>query len=182
MKCNVFDIWQKHENRLRNYIRKRVPHSADADDILHTVLLKVHRYCEKKSDVKNLQAWLYQISYHAIADHYKQKGKFTNLPDAEFPKTNPDPPASEAGAWIERLLSQLPERYAEPVRMADIEGLKQQEVADKKSLSLPATKSRIQRGREKLKRKFEECGIVEKDGNRILFTVTKSCCKELLHN
>jgi RNA polymerase sigma-70 factor, ECF subfamily len=182
MKCNVFEIWQEHEKKLRIYIRKRVHNPADTDDILHTVLLKVHRYCEKSSDIRNLNAWLYQVCYHAIADHYKQKARFESLRGNELSETSRVSTDSEARVWIERLLSQLPGKYAEPVRLADIEGLKQQDIADKTSLSLSGAKSRIQRGREKLKSKFEECGIIEKDGERILFTVTKPCCKELIKN
>lgn len=182
MKCDVFDIWQVHESRLRNYIRKRVHNPADAEDILHTVLLKVHRYCEKKSDVRNLNAWLYQICYHAIADHYKQNARFESLSADKLTETAPLPPSGEAVKWVEHLLSLIPEKYADPVRLADLEGLKQQNIADRKSLSLSSIKSRIQRGREKLKNTFEECGILEKDGDRILFTVTKRCCKKLIQS
>lgn len=180
MKCNVFDIWMEYETKLRNYIRKRVQNSHDAEDILHTVLLNVHRYCEKKSNVKNLNAWLHQVCFHAIVDHYKHNARFESLNPMQLHYKTPQSSADEATEWVERLLPLLPEKYAEPLKMADLEGLKQQEVADKKSLSLSATKSRIQRGRKKLRSRFEECGIIEKDGERLLFTVTKPCCKKLL--
>lgn len=182
MKCNVFEIWDEHENRLKNYIRRRVHNSADAEDILHTVFLKVYNYCEKKSDVTNLRSWLYQICYHAIVDHYKQKSKRRELSEHDLSISDSELPADKAAEWIQPLLSQLPKEYADSLKMADIEGVKQQEIADKKSISLTAAKSRVQRARKKLKEKFLECGVVERDGDHLLFTVTKPCCKNLLPN
>ncbi|MEX1268743.1 MAG: sigma-70 family RNA polymerase sigma factor [Balneolaceae bacterium] len=180
MKHNAFDIWNEHESMLRNYIRRRVTDPADAEDVLHTVLLKIHRYFESNSDVANLRAWLYQVCYHAVIDHYKQHSRFLELSDYDLPASHSEVPADKAAEWIEPLLAQLPEEYAGPLKMADIDGWKQQDIADRKSISLTAAKSRIQRARKKLKDKFDECGIIEKEGNEILFTVTKPCCKNLL--
>jgi RNA polymerase sigma-70 factor (ECF subfamily) len=51
----------------------------------------------------------------------------------------------------------LPEKYAIPLKMADIEGLKQQEIANKLGLSLTGAKSRIQRARKLLKEEIHTC-------------------------
>jgi RNA polymerase sigma-70 factor (ECF subfamily) len=88
----------------------------------------------------------------------------------------------DASAWVEPLISLLPKEYAIPLRLSDIEGLKQQEVAKRLGLSLSATKSRVQRARKLLKQKFEECGVIESNEYQsVSFTVTKPCCKGLVN-
>jgi RNA polymerase sigma-70 factor (ECF subfamily) len=51
----------------------------------------------------------------------------------------------------------LPEKYGKPLYLSDIEQVPQQEIAETLNLSLSATKSRIQRGRTKLKDLVSEC-------------------------
>ncbi len=62
------------------------------------------------------------------------------------------------------MIRSLPEGYREAVRLAEIEGLPQQEVADRLGLSLSGAKSRIQRGRVLLKDALEGCCRFEIDG------------------
>jgi RNA polymerase sigma-70 factor (ECF subfamily) len=51
----------------------------------------------------------------------------------------------------------LPGEYRLPLLLSDLEGLPQKEVAERLGLSLSAAKSRVQRGRERLKSAFTEC-------------------------
>jgi RNA polymerase sigma-70 factor (ECF subfamily) len=51
----------------------------------------------------------------------------------------------------------LPEGYREALLLTEIDGLPLKEVADRLNLSLPGAKSRLQRGRERLKRAFLNC-------------------------
>jgi RNA polymerase sigma-70 factor, ECF subfamily len=52
---------------------------------------------------------------------------------------------------MEEVIRSLPEGYRGAVRLAEVEGLSQQEVADRLGLSLSGAKSRVQRGRVLLK-------------------------------
>jgi RNA polymerase sigma-70 factor (ECF subfamily) len=51
----------------------------------------------------------------------------------------------------------LPERYRLPLILSELEGLSQKEVAEKLGLSLSAAKSRVQRGRDRVKDLLTEC-------------------------
>src|SRR5690606_23324295 len=53
----------------------------------------------------------------------------------------------EVLTWLVPMIAELPEGYAEAVRLADVEGLTQQELAERLGLSLSGAKSRVQRGR-----------------------------------
>jgi RNA polymerase sigma-70 factor (ECF subfamily) len=75
------------------------------------------------------------------------------------------------------LLKLLPEEYAKPLYMYDLENIDQKTIAEKLNLTLPNTKSRIQRGRVKLKERFLECCIVAFDtnGEMISFDIKPEC-------
>ncbi len=90
--------------------------------------------------------------------------------------------AKEMQELVGPMLSMLPEEYGQPLYLSDIQGLPQKEIAAKLNLSLSGTKSRIQRGREKLKALFLECCHLEFDRNgKLLQTQVRSHCKPLQH-
>ncbi|HMY75336.1 MAG TPA: sigma factor-like helix-turn-helix DNA-binding protein [Blastocatellia bacterium] len=47
--------------------------------------------------------------------------------------------------------------------MSELQGLTQQEIAQRQGISLSGAKSRVQRGRAKLKEVFQECCALEFD-------------------
>lgn len=61
------------------------------------------------------------------------------------------------------MIRELPEVYREAVQLSEIEGLSQQEVADRLGLSLSAVKSRVQRGRKMLKEILGQCCTYQLD-------------------
>ena len=79
--------------------------------------------------------------------------------------------------YLRPLLNLLPEHYAIPLCLADLEGMKQQEIADRLGLSLSAVKSRIQRARVMLRAKIVECSHLEMDeaGRPVDFTIRTDC-------
>ena len=79
--------------------------------------------------------------------------------------------------YLRPLLSLLPEHYATPLRLADLEGMKQQDIADRVGLGLSAVKSRIQRARVMLREKIVECSHLELDeaGRPVDFAIRADC-------
>ena len=63
----------------------------------------------------------------------------------------------------------LPQIYQDAMILSDVEGQPPKKVATKLGLSLPAAKSRVQRGRAKLKQAYIDCCRIEFDrrGNPI---------------
>ncbi len=154
-----------YQEALQGFIRKRVPNQADAEDLAHLVLLKVHRHCETLPQVRNVRAWLYEITRHVVHDFNRARQRETFLPDdTDIPAAaTEESPVQELADCVLPLLKLIPEAYAEPLRLSDLEGVPQQEIARRLGLSLSGAKSRIQRGREKLKAVFAECCHLELD-------------------
>lgn len=176
--CDVPSLWIEHKNELRNFIYKRVKDEDLTNDILQEVLIKVYNFCISKSGVKNIRSWLFQIAQNTIIDNYRRQSKFIQQ-EAEFDLADEDENMAfkDAVNYILPMLDFLPEKYAEPLKLADIDGLKQADIAQKIGLNLSATKSRIQRARQLLKEEFVTCCFFETDkqGNIISFEIKDSC-------
>jgi RNA polymerase sigma-70 factor (ECF subfamily) len=176
--CDVPALWQEHKNELRNFILKRVKEQDLANDILQDVLMKVYNFCISKSGVKNIRSWLFQIAQNTITDHYRKHSKFINLDNlTEIENEDPNIAFSEAANYILPMLNFLPKEYSVLLKYADIDNMKQADIAQKLNLSLPATKSRIQRARQLLKAEFITCCHFKTDklGNLISFEIKDNC-------
>nr|WP_205504109.1 RNA polymerase sigma factor SigZ [Rufibacter sp. SYSU D00308] len=178
----VGPVFLTYQEALQGFIRKRVSNQADAEDLSQQVLLKVHRHCETLPQVRNVRAWLYEITRHVVHDFYRARQRETSLPE-EIELVAPslgEDPIHELAHCVGPLLNLLPEAYAEPLRLSDLEGIPQQEIAKRLGLSLSGAKSRIQRGREKLKAAFLECCHLELDRQgRLISAEIRSGCQAL---
>ena len=171
--CDVPALWLEHKNELRSFILKRVKDQDLTNDILQEVLMKVYSFCISKSGVKNVRSWLFQIAQNTITDHYRKQSKFTNLDNlTELENEDQKIAFSEAANYILPMLEFLPKEYAVPLKFADIDNLKQADIAKKLNLTLPATKSRIQRARQLLKAEFITCCHFETDKQENFFVKT----------
>jgi RNA polymerase sigma-70 factor (ECF subfamily) len=75
------------------------------------------------------------------------------------------------------MINLLPEVYAIPLRMSDVDGIKLKDIADELGLGLSAVKQRVSRGRKLLKDVFTECCLLELDeqGRLVSFEIRPDC-------
>lgn len=160
-------IWTHLSSDLRRFIRRRVSDDHVADDLLQETFVRVHRGLPTLQEADHLAAWVYQIARNVIHDNHRKAARTTvALADADPAEETDDGLIclrGRAGEWLEEMVRQLPEGYREAVQLSEIEGLPQQEVADRLGLSLSGAKSRIQRGRAMLKGILEQCCHFEFD-------------------
>jgi len=147
-------IWQQFARPLRGFIRKRIANEHDADDILQQVFLKIQTRLVTLRDTERLQSWLYRIARNAIVDHYRSKRP---LPEAWPADDEPTRCAIEMGRSIAPMIEQLDPKYRDALRLHEYDGLTQAQIAARLGISLSGAKSRIQRGREQLKKLLLEC-------------------------
>ncbi|MCM8569354.1 sigma-70 family RNA polymerase sigma factor [Gramella jeungdoensis] len=173
---DISEQWLEYKDALNNYILKIVKDPDTANSLSHEVLMKVYSSCCSGREIRNIRSWLFQIAYNTCMDYFKKENKNTDL-QTEIKESEEEPVYQEAGEFVEPLLGLIPSKYSEPLKLADIRGLKQQEVAEKLDLSLTATKSRIQRARQMLKEKIMECVHIEVDGqgNLMAFNIKGTC-------
>ena len=154
-------FWLEHRSRLRGYIAKRVRDRDAVDDILQEVFLKVNASLHGVKSHVSISAWLYRIAANAIADHYRAQKPWEELPD-EVAAPEPEQDfIAELATCLQPFIAELPESYRTALLLSEIEGLPQREVAELLNISLSGAKSRVQRGREKLRQRLFDCCDIE---------------------
>lgn len=157
----INDLWSEHRSRLRGYIAKRVREDDAVDDILQDVFLKASENLHSLKSRGSVAAWLYRIASNAIVDHYRSRKPWEELPvELAAPESERDFVA-ELATCLQPLIADLPETYRTALVLSEIEGLPQREVAGQLSISLSGAKSRVQRGREKLRQRLLDCCEIE---------------------
>lgn len=172
--------WPALHTRLQAFIRARVEDAHTADDLLQATLLRIHDRIDSVRDSQKLEPWAYQIARNLIVDHYRQRRPQEEVPEelAASAGDGAEDPRRTVAGWLEKMLEELPEMYREPVRLNELEGMTLQEIARKLDLSLPAVKSRVLRGRAKLKEILLACCHIELDRNGAVidYQHRHSCC------
>ena len=156
-----------YRDRLRRFILRRVPDPSDADDILQDVMIRMHNGIGGVRDGERIESWAYQITRNAIIDRHRVAAKRPEMTDLEEALDVPEALDSEAAhkeaaECMRPMIELLPEHYRDAVMMSEIEGVTQREVADRLGISLSGAKSRVQRGREKLRQMLLECCSIER--------------------
>ena len=166
MKNTTVD-WQAYRSNLHHFILKRVGNSTAAEDIVQDVLLKAYKNQNKLKDSRKLRKWFFQIARNAVIDYYRTHKQTDPLPNEfiEDDKTKQNNTKSELAACLKPFIKKLPEHYQQAIKLSELEGLSQREVASLLELSQSGIKSRIQRGREMLKSMFFKCCKIELDSH-----------------
>ena len=170
-------VWGELHTNIRGFVSRRVRQAADVDDIVQRIFLQVHRSLPTLREADRLHAWIYQTTRRAIADHYRapahrrevQAGAALDVVPDDVPgagrATGEDEPSAlqELAACLQPLLADLAQEDQEALRLVEVDGLTQPEVARRLGLSVSGMKSRIQRARRRLRLAVEACCRLEID-------------------
>ncbi|MEM1324463.1 MAG: sigma-70 family RNA polymerase sigma factor [Bacteroidota bacterium] len=174
----AWDIWKEHAPAVRAYLQKRTKDSVLTDDLTQEVAIRVYNACCCGKEIKNVRAWLFQIAYHALVDHYKQTERARRCTPP--PTSSTQNVYQDLSPFLQPLIEFLPSKYALPLHLADIEGKKQSCIATQLGLSLTATKSRIQRARKLLKAQINTCFYIkERKSSGLVYFELKASCQPL---
>lgn len=162
-----------HQN-LRSFLRKRVSDRQDAEDLIQDILLRIHLHVGSLADSEKIGAWTYQIARNAIVDYYRKRGRaISQTEEIQSDTDDEDNVQSEVASWLPEMIRALPSPYQEAVRMTEIDGLTQKQLAEQLGIPLPTAKSRVQRGRQKLKKALLACCNIEIDARKKVISYTK---------
>jgi RNA polymerase sigma-70 factor (ECF subfamily) len=148
----VEKAWNDYSKKLLNLIRNKVKTHQDAEDILAEVFVKLANQTELSKVPHKLSVWLYLVTKNTIIDYYRSQKPFEALPDDLIAEAQEAPQAiASLSACIIPIIEELPETYRAPLLLSEIAGKSQKQVAEELEISLPAVKSRILRGRKRVK-------------------------------
>ncbi len=155
----MFPEWQNHKAQLKSYINTKLDEPDDVEDILQDVYIKASENLHQLKARGSLKSWLYRITHNTIMDYYRRRKHHEELPE-NIVSEEPDPIDENhqvIANCIRPLLSELPEKYRIPLELAELDGMSQTDIAVKLNLSLSGAKSRVQRGRKKLRDVMMAC-------------------------
>jgi RNA polymerase sigma-70 factor (ECF subfamily) len=105
-----------------------------------------------------LGAWLYWVVRNVIADRYRARRRLGEPPNEDDLVADndgmPRDVKAELAVCVAPFVARLPSPYREAVTVVDIEGLSLKEAAAMVGISTTAMKSRVQRGRARLREIF----------------------------
>jgi RNA polymerase sigma-70 factor, ECF subfamily len=161
--------WQDIERRLRPYVGRRVASPGDVEDVLQEIFVRIHRGLAALRDGESFGGWVYRIAQSCIADAARARTRspvqlVRELPERAAPAADAsDDLESELSACVAMFIARLPAPYRDAVTLTELQGLTQKDAANLLDVTLPAMKSRTQRGREKIREMFEECCRISVD-------------------
>src|SRR5579863_10173213 len=69
----ISDVVQREQSRLRNFIRRRVPDSRDAEDILQDVFYELVEANRLLMPIGHVTGWLFRVARNRITDLFRKK-------------------------------------------------------------------------------------------------------------
>ena len=161
--------WRDIEARLRPYVARRVASAAEVDDLVQEILVRVHKGLATLRDEESFGGWVYRIAARAIVDAAKSHARDPIARGADVVDAagvGSDEAADlqlELGECVALFVARLPSPYREAITLTELQGLTQKDAAEMLGTSLSGMKSRVQRGREKIRAMFEECCEISVD-------------------
>jgi RNA polymerase sigma-70 factor (ECF subfamily) len=164
--------WEAVRRRLHAFVTRRIANPADAEDVVQDVLLRLARELDELRDGDRLDAWAYQVARNAITDEYRRRGRGSaalSRLEAERVEVRSDPtaePILESDlVGLEACLRPLIDRLDDPYRSAlittAVQGRTQADAAAMAGVTLSGMKSRVQRGRDRLREMLLSCCTVD---------------------
>jgi RNA polymerase sigma-70 factor, ECF subfamily len=133
----------------------------DAEDLAQEIFFRAFRGLGGYRGDAPARAWLASIAHNAVKNRYRFRGRFRRIfsPAPELERVEPparedpeaDASAEESRRFVSEALRHLPEEFRMPVILRDLEGWNYEEIAVSLQLPVGTVKSRIARGRGRLK-------------------------------
>jgi RNA polymerase sigma factor (sigma-70 family) len=155
----ISETFVRERARLRNFIRRRVPDRADAEDILQDVFYELVEAYRLMKPIEQVGAWMFRVARNRITDLFRKSkpealaDQHVAAGDGEFfllEELLPSPDAGPDAVYartvlleeIEDALDELPDDQREVFIAHEIEGRSFKELAAETGLSMNTLLSR----------------------------------------
>lgn len=159
------DLMRPYRSRLRRVAMTSTRNAADADDIAQRTEIRAFLHLRSFRAECRFSTWLYQIARNEIAHYWRlrvrERDRVSPAPiegEMSLESRWPDPCAGpldiiekeELVRSVRSHIQRLPHRLRGVIELCDLHGLSLAQAADRLSLSLAATKTRLFRARKRL--------------------------------
>ena len=159
----AFDaLYDEHAEKVRRYLRSRLPSQQDTEDALTSTFLQLWNYLQS-SEVQHLSGLLFTIARNVIATFYRGRVEMqpldAALAEGKEPQAMDSAGKMEAQAelvFVRRFLARLPKEQREVVNWKYFEDVPIEEIAKRIDKTPNATRVMIHRAMKTLRALWEE--------------------------
>ena len=153
------------EGRIYAVALRMCGNREDAQDCMQESMIRIYRALSSFKGQSSFSTWIYRITMNTFLDELRRRkarrstSLDTLLDSGWSPTDETDTPErhaiqSEQRRTLERAIAELPEDMRAAVVLRDIQGLAYDEIASALNVNVGTVKSRISRGRERLREKL----------------------------
>ena len=155
-------LMSAQENRMYAVALRMCGNREDAQDCMQEAMIRIFRSISGFKGQSSISTWVYRITMNSFLDELRRrKTRAATSLDAMLdngysPSDETDTPEqhslqSEQRRLLERAIAELPEDMRSAIVLRDIEGCSYEEIAQALDANVGTIKSRISRGRERLR-------------------------------
>ncbi len=162
-------IYDQYINKIYRFILLRVNSQGIAEDLTSETFVRGWKRFKGPQQIKNIQAFLYQIARNLIVDHYRDKSRASVVSADNVPVIDPRPSINEITETksdldlIKSCLANLKEEYQEAVILRYVDDLSISEIAHITNKSEGAVRVTLHRALNVLQEKVQD--NCNKNGN-----------------
>ncbi len=172
----VTRLWGELSGSLHGWFVRRTGDEHEAQDLLSECFLRVHDRLGDVRDEERLAAWIRGIAKNLLVDYRRRRREEPVADSVELAG-----PAEEPGfdavvaSWLAPMIEELDEADRETLRLTELEGIAQRDAAERLGITLPALKSRVLRGRARLRTRILACCDLEFDRRGGIVAYRRRC-------
>jgi len=148
-------LMNRHGGMVLGLARRVLENTQDAEDVFQAAFLLLARKAGSLRKWDSVGSWLYSVVYRlALRARRQRAGRLRREQQAAIMQTRK---LDAQSAWhdlekmLDEVLQQLPERYKQPLILCCIEGRSHEEAARELGCPIATLRSRLARGRERLR-------------------------------
>ena len=162
---------ERYESRVQQFVTRYTHNVLDAEDVVQETFLRVFRSRHRYERIAKFSTWLYTIAFNLTKSLFKRSSKMKTssifaqddeehdferelVNDSILPDLSLD--QSMCLKHIENALEVIPKEFKEAVLLRDIQNLTYEEIVEITGVPMGTVKSRINRGRARLKTILEK--------------------------
>ena len=187
-------VWQELDGELRPFVARRLASPSDVDDVLQDIYLRISAGVAALRDRERFGPWVYQVARHALADHGRARARHplsatepteeTTVAPSGEEQSGDESAAQTLAKNLAVFVAALPSPYREAVTLTELQGLSQKDAAAMLGISLSGLKSRVQRGRQRIREMLSACCEIALDARGRVISydrradgqVPRNCC------
>ncbi|MFH5181505.1 RNA polymerase sigma factor [Paenibacillus sp. TAB 01] len=156
---------ERHKHYIYTLVYRMTQHRETAEDLTQEIFIKLYRSLIYFRGESKFTTWLYRLAANVVTDYHRAQKRRPHQTLVDklkgwFSSREEEPEAvaiqKEEQHTVQRLLSELPDKYRLILYLYHYKQLSYQEISEVTELPLKTIETRLYRGKALLKQKWQE--------------------------